>query len=99
MLDALLPMIFFIVLFGFLQMNAKLDAIQKRVDELESKLISTMKVVGAEMPVRPLPPELLGLLQAGRKIEAIKVYREFTGKGLKEAKDAVEQIARENGLG
>lgn len=30
------------------------------------------------------------LVRAGRKIEAIKVYRQLTGVGLKEAKDAVE---------
>ncbi|MFT4260483.1 ribosomal protein L7/L12 [Microbacterium sp.] len=34
--------------------------------------------------------EIDGLLAVGRKIEAIKVYREHTGVGLKEAKDAVE---------
>ncbi len=32
------------------------------------------------------------LLRAGRKIEAIKRYRELTGAGLKEAKDAVEAL-------
>ena len=32
-------------------------------------------------------------LQSGNKIEAIKLYRELTGAGLKEAKDAVERIA------
>ncbi|MDX2014392.1 MAG: ribosomal protein L7/L12 [Myxococcaceae bacterium] len=34
------------------------------------------------------------LLRAGRKIEAIKRYRELTGVGLKEAKDAVEALER-----
>ena len=33
-------------------------------------------------------------IAAGRKIQAIKLYREFTGEGLKEAKDAVEAIER-----
>jgi ribosomal protein L7/L12 len=32
------------------------------------------------------------LMKAGNKIEAIKVYREITGVGLKEAKDAVEAL-------
>jgi ribosomal protein L7/L12 len=36
--------------------------------------------------------ELEDLLRAGRKIEAIKLYRERTGAGLKEAKDAVEAL-------
>ncbi len=35
---------------------------------------------------------------AGRKIQAIKVYREATGAGLKDAKDAVDLLARRYGL-
>jgi ribosomal protein L7/L12 len=31
----------------------------------------------------------------GRKIEAIKLYREATGEGLKEAKDAVEDMEKD----
>lgn len=39
------------------------------------------------------PPETLQeLLRAGKKINAIKVYREQHGVGLKEAKDAVERM-------
>jgi ribosomal protein L7/L12 len=34
-------------------------------------------------------------LLAGNKIEAIKVYREVTGTGLKEAKDVVDSIERD----
>lgn len=37
--------------------------------------------------------EIGRLLQAGNKIEAIKVYRETFNLGLKEAKDAVEKLA------
>lgn len=43
-------------------------------------------------------PELLRLLEQGRKIDAIRLYRERTGAGLKEAKDAVEALAVERGL-
>jgi len=38
--------------------------------------------------------ELLRQLQRGNKIEAIKLLREHTGVGLKEAKDAVEALER-----
>lgn len=38
--------------------------------------------------------EIKRLLGAGKKIEAIKLYRETFGTGLKEAKDAVEAIGR-----
>ena len=38
--------------------------------------------------------EIQELLQAGRKIEAVKRYRELSGLGLKEAKDAVDAMER-----
>jgi ribosomal protein L7/L12 len=37
--------------------------------------------------------EIRGALSAGNKIAAIKLYREATGLGLREAKDAVEALA------
>jgi ribosomal protein L7/L12 len=36
--------------------------------------------------------EITDALQKGRKIEAIKVYREATGLGLKEAKEFIEEL-------
>ena len=39
-------------------------------------------------------PELLALLQQKQLIGAIKRYRELTGVGLKESKDAVEALQR-----
>lgn len=48
----------------------------------------------------PPPSQILAtgavadLLREGRKIEAIKLFREQTGVGLKEAKDAVEAMER-----
>ena len=50
------------------------------------------------IPPDPVDPDVLAQLIAGNKIAAIKIYRERTGLGLKEAKDAVEEIARERGL-
>lgn len=38
------------------------------------------------------------LLDQGRKIEAIKAYREATGSGLAESKEAVESLMRESGI-
>lgn len=59
-----------------------------------------------QAPPTPMPapvPAAAGdgiddLLARGRKIQAIKLYREQTGVGLKEAKDAVEARARLRGL-
>jgi ribosomal protein L7/L12 len=47
-----------------------------------------------EMVDESFERELISLLDQGQKIEAIKLYRERTGVGLKEAKDAVEAIQR-----
>ncbi len=43
-----------------------------------------------------LESRLLEILRAGRKIEAVKLCRQETGLGLKEAKDAVEELARKH---
>jgi ribosomal protein L7/L12 len=54
--------------------------------------------VGAEpappqADVRQLAAQLRVLLAEGRKLEAIKLYREATGVGLQEAKEAVDSLA------
>lgn len=51
----------------------------------------------APPPPAPMPgedPGLEDLIRAGKKIEAIKYFRERHGCGLKEAKDAVEALER-----
>jgi hypothetical protein len=65
---------------------------------------------GAELPgaaaARPAPAEppsglereLLELVRSQGKIAAIKRYREATGQGLKESKDAVELLAAAHGI-
>ena len=45
-----------------------------------------------------LEAEILGLMQGQQKIKAIKLYRERTGVGLKEAKDFVEALAAKHGV-
>ena len=50
-------------------------------------------------PYPPSPPadlhqQVVMLLQHRRKLEAIKIYKDATGVGLKEAKDAVEAVER-----
>ena len=45
-----------------------------------------------------LESEIVTLLEPGRKVVAIKLYRRQTGAGLKEAKDAVETLATEYGI-
>jgi ribosomal protein L7/L12 len=49
---------------------------------------------GESAEVGDIDDRIRNLVDDGKKIEAIKLYREMTGVGLKEAKDAVEGIAR-----
>ncbi|MGE3346279.1 MAG: hypothetical protein AB7I35_02470 [Ramlibacter sp.] len=42
------------------------------------------------MPPPPLPSAVRDALQSGQTIEAIKLYRESSGLGLKEAKDVID---------
>lgn len=54
-------------------------------------------------PVGPLaageiPPQIADLLQRRKPIQAIKMYRELTGVSLKDAKTAVDGMARDMGI-
>jgi ribosomal protein L7/L12 len=40
----------------------------------------------------PRPDEVAALARAGRRVEAIKAYREATGAGPREAKEAVDRL-------
>ena len=52
----------------------------------------------AAAPTPPSDAEILRLVREGRTIEAIKIHRERSGLGLKEAKDAVDALAAREGI-
>lgn len=58
---------------------------------LERKIDAILKELGLEINAG-INAEVLALAKAGKKIEAIKLYREQTGVSLKEAKDYVESL-------
>jgi ribosomal protein L7/L12 len=76
----------------------------RRIAELERKVSELYKRIGQAEPAfgggfdsfqaasvsAAEDPRLIELLQAGKEIQAIKLYRELTGVGLAEAKDAVD---------
>jgi ribosomal protein L7/L12 len=79
----------------------------RRIAELERKVSELYKRLGQEEPrslssdegfsepasvVASEDPRLIELLQAGKDMDAIKLYRELTGVGLAEAKDSVDQL-------
>jgi len=58
---------------------------------LERKVDLILKHLGID-PNQGVDEKIMELMKAGQKIEAIKLYREQTGVGLKEAKDYVESL-------
>jgi ribosomal protein L7/L12 len=67
---------------------AKVAAATARVDR---KLDALLRHSGVDL-VGLANTEVQALLKAGRKIDAIKAYRDLTGAGLAEAKAAVERM-------
>lgn len=57
----------------------------------ERKLDALLRHSGVDLSALAVR-EAEALVRAGRKVEAIKAYRELTGTGLAEAKAAVERL-------
>lgn len=74
---------------GFFGPSPEPSASRLRV--IEKKLDLILQNLGIPFEDAPLE-EVAELARTGKKIEAIKRYRELTGAGLKEAKDAVDAI-------
>jgi len=77
----------------------RLDELMTRVATLERKVEFMLKALNLEYtePESPEASEILTLLKANRKIDAIKLYRERHNVGMDEAKAAVEKIERGSG--
>ncbi|GAA4608603.1 ribosomal protein L7/L12 [Actinoplanes octamycinicus] len=72
-------------------------AAELRLAVIERNLSLVMDHLGVAAP-EPEYPTVVTELLAGRKIAAIKEYRDVTGAGLAEAKEAVELLAVRLGL-
>lgn len=81
------------------ELTARVAQLEAAVARLEAQVAAGAPGAGPG-PVAPAPvaaepawlTEVRTLVRQGKKIQAIKVYREGTGVGLKEAKDAVEAM-------
>jgi hypothetical protein len=63
----------------------------QRLGRLERKVDLILTHLGLD-PNQGVNLEIMELMKAGQKIQAIKLYRQQTGVGLKEAKDYVESL-------
>jgi ribosomal protein L7/L12 len=81
----------------------RVASIERQVAALwrvDAKLDLLLKSAGIEYdPHKNLPAQVIESLRRGEKIQAIKHYREFSGVGLREAKEFVEEVQRRAGLG
>lgn len=74
-----------------LSLSRQAERQTRQLRVLERRLQLIMDHLGISEPAHPMP-EVMRHLEAGRKLPAIKAYREVTGVSLKEAKDAVEAL-------
>jgi antitoxin component of RelBE/YafQ-DinJ toxin-antitoxin module len=73
-------------------MFTKLDFLERRLIRMERKLDLIMEHLG--IPVdHPDLREVREFIEEGKTIQAIKAYREATGTSLREAKEAVDELA------
>lgn len=78
--------------------RAAADHHARRLAVIERKLDLVLDHLGIREPEPDAPAVVMQELLAGRKLQAIKVYRAATGASLQEAKTAVEAIARQRGI-
>jgi ribosomal protein L7/L12 len=75
--------------------EADILLLKSRINELEDRLkflYQRLNMEYADPNSEPaLSPQIQDALRRGNKIEAIKIYRELTGVGLAQAKQAIER--------
>jgi ribosomal protein L7/L12 len=90
------PVIALLIVWQWLSLIRSNERLQKRVLALEIRFHKLQDHVGfVADPNPPITDEVRVLARMpGSKIAAIKLYREQTGAGLREAKEAVERMER-----
>ncbi|MDT3727821.1 hypothetical protein ROS62_24270 [Streptomyces sp. DSM 41972] len=81
-----------VVVLGVASLQSQLTRSDRRVARVERKLDTVMRHLGLEEEV-PRKDEILALVRDGKQVQAIKLYRETTGAGLREAKQAVDAMS------
>ncbi|MGW1516170.1 hypothetical protein [Streptomyces sp. NPDC002287] len=73
-------------------LTLRMRALQARADRLERRLGLVLDHLGIEEPEPAGLEAVRALAREGRTVAAVKSYREITGAGLAEAKQAVESL-------
>jgi ribosomal protein L7/L12 len=89
------------------ELSDRMDRIDQKLDKLLLLMGAAPQAVPGAAPYTPPTSDLMAdprfedvrrFIRRGQKIDAIKRHRELTGVGLKESKDAVEDLERRLGL-
>jgi ribosomal protein L7/L12 len=73
------------------------------VSQLEDYLTVILEHFGKDVKeyrkkrMESIDSRLLAAIKEGKKIEAIKIYHDISGKGLKESKDYIDELERKIG--
>ncbi|GAA4135981.1 hypothetical protein G3I30_14045 [Actinospica acidiphila] len=81
-----------VVVLGVASIQHQLTRSDRRVARVERKIDAVMRHLDLEEEV-PRKDEILTLVRDGKQVQAIKLYREATGAGLVEAKQAVDAMS------
>jgi hypothetical protein len=73
-----------VIIFVLTMLSARVTKLSRQMNVLMNHFGIDVTAVAAQ--------EALKLMKAGRKIEAIKLYRDLTGVSLEDAKNAVEKM-------
>ena len=72
-------------------LNRRFGKISQRLEAIETQLAVLSERAGVPYgkPLDEIPPEVVQLVQAGKQLEAIKLYREMSGVSIDVARDAI----------
>jgi ribosomal protein L7/L12 len=93
----LLPFVLVVLVAGSGR-RAAAEQQSRRLAAIERKLDLVIDHLDIREPEPDAPAAVVQELLAGRKLQAIKVYRAATGATLREAKDAVEAMQRQRDI-
>lgn len=92
MTNTILALAIFIMFIFIIDMDARLKSMEKNQNKILQHLgIDKNKVTISDEDLE----KVVELVKIPEKIKAIKLYREITGEGLKEAKEYVDNLAKE----
>lgn len=77
--------------YSLIQLSAFVDQMHERLSAIETQLAVVSEKVGVpyDAPTSGVPQDVIDLARSGDRLGAIKRYRELTGSGLDEARDAI----------